>query len=89
MELATIVIIKDRQAKTEREDKIQEDKSLEAIQNFRNPKSRPNFSSKFWNSISLTQNFNYLTSSVEIHHSIDDPVVNIGYSRDLRDAMES
>lgn len=61
--------------------------SSEAIQNFRNPETPVNFNTPFWNSISMTSNLRYLNSPLEIHHSVNDNVVNIGYSRDLRDRM--
>ncbi len=37
----------------------------------------------FWSSISLTSNLQYLNAPLQIHHSKNDSVVNIGYSRDL------
>ncbi|MBI2414529.1 alpha/beta hydrolase [candidate division WWE3 bacterium] len=41
------------------------------------------FNDKFWSLISLTKNIKYLVAPVQIHHAIDDSVVNIGYSKDL------
>lgn len=52
-----------------------------------NPKSI-DFSSPFWQAISLTSNLKYLTRPLAIHHAVDDPVVNIGYSRDLVDKLK-
>jgi len=31
----------------------------------------------------LTKNIGFLNSPLQIHHVINDPVVNIGYARDL------
>ena len=44
---------------------------------------RPNTAEPFWQAVSLTLNIEYLQSPVQIHHTLDDDVVNIGYSRDL------
>ncbi len=46
------------------------------------------FSTPYWKSISLTQNINYLNAPVQLHHSIDDPVVSIGYSYDLAKVLK-
>jgi uncharacterized protein len=43
----------------------------------------PNTAEPFWSAVSLTNNIDYLENPVQIHHAIDDDVVNIGYSRDL------
>lgn len=40
-------------------------------------------STPFWAAVSLTEHIDYLESPLQIHHATDDPVVNIGYSRDL------
>lgn len=53
------------------------------IQKIRSAPKTIDFSSNFWKSISLTQNLNYLKAPLEIHQAINDPTVNIGYSRDL------
>jgi dipeptidyl aminopeptidase/acylaminoacyl peptidase len=44
---------------------------------------RPDTSVDYWKAVSLTENIEYLTSPLQIHHAQDDPVVNIGYSLDL------
>lgn len=41
------------------------------------------FNNDFWKSISLTENINYLNTPIQLHHAINDDVVNVGYSRDL------
>jgi len=46
------------------------------------------FKSDYWKEISLTENINYLEMPLQIHHSINDSVVNIGYSRDLVDVLK-
>lgn len=53
------------------------------IQQLRAKPELIDFNSPYWKSISLTQNINYLSSPIQIHHAINDSVVNIGYSRDL------
>lgn len=44
---------------------------------------RPDTSQPFWQAVSLTEHIDYLESPIQLHHSVDDDVVNIGYSRDL------
>ena len=46
------------------------------------------FTDPFWSSLSLTQNLKYLSGPVQLHHAVNDDVVNIGYSRDLVEAFE-
>lgn len=61
----------------------------EEIQQIRsNPKSI-DFTSDFWKSISLTANLAYLNNPLQVHHSINDSVVNIGYSRDLVETLKT
>ncbi len=43
----------------------------------------PNTEVPYWHAVSLTANIDYLQSPLQIHHAINDPVVNIGYSLDL------
>lgn len=43
----------------------------------------PDLTRPYWQAVSLTQNIDYLQSPLQIHHAIDDTVVNIGYSLDL------
>lgn len=52
------------------------------IQSLRENKSQ-DFKDDFWRSISLTSNIGYLDYPIQIHHAINDDVVNIAYSRDL------
>lgn len=44
---------------------------------------RPDTSVPFWEAVSLTKNIEYLENPVQLHHALDDDVVNVGYSRDL------
>mgnify|MGYP005835674315 CR=1 FL=1 len=58
------------------------------ISKIREDASSVNFDSDFWKSISLTANLKYLNSPVQIHHSKDDSVVDIGYSYDLVESLK-
>jgi len=57
--------------------------SSSEITKFRSREVEPDFQNEFWKSISLTENIKYLSTPLQIHHSVNDDVVNIGYSRDL------
>lgn len=59
----------------------------ELVQKLRASPEELNFEDSFWKSISLTDNLKYLNASVQVHHAVDDNVVNIGYSRDLKTEM--
>lgn len=59
------------------------------IQKIRTDSKSIDFNNEFWTSISLTKNIKYLSSPLQINHSIDDPVVNIGYSRDLATVLKN
>jgi len=61
----------------------------EEIQKLRQSPAEINFLDDFWSSVSLTQNLGYLNAPIQVHHAINDPVVNIGYSRDLAEVMAS
>jgi len=43
----------------------------------------PNTETPYWKAVSLTEHIELLQSPLQIHHAVNDPVVNIGYSRDL------
>jgi uncharacterized protein len=43
----------------------------------------PSAESVFWQQMAPTSYLNDIKGAIEIHHAIDDDVVNIGYSRDL------
>ncbi|MFA5770315.1 MAG: alpha/beta fold hydrolase [Patescibacteria group bacterium] len=58
------------------------------IQNIRSNPQAINFNNDFWTSISLTKNIKYLLSPLQINHSTSDPVVDIGYSKDLVKVLE-
>jgi dienelactone hydrolase len=48
----------------------------------------PNTETPYWNAVSLTTNIDFLQSPLQIHHALNDDVVNIGYSLDLVDVLE-
>jgi len=50
---------------------------------------RPDTTVDYWKAVSLTENIEYLTAPLQIHHAQDDPVVNIGYSIDLAAVLEA
>lgn len=43
----------------------------------------PNSAVPYWKAVSLTEHIDYLQSPLQIHHAVDDTVVNIGYSLGL------
>ena len=44
---------------------------------------RPDTQVDYWKAVSLTENIEFLNSPLQLHHAMDDTVVNIGYSFDL------
>ncbi len=52
-------------------------------QEIREAYGTPNTAEPYWQAVSLTANIQYLQHPVQIHHSSNDDVVNIGYSYDL------
>ncbi len=50
---------------------------------------RPDTTVPFWQSVSLTANIEYLNSPVQLHHAVNDDVVNVGYSRDLAAVLQA
>jgi len=42
----------------------------------------------FWQAVSLTEHIDYLDSPIQLHHAVDDPIVNIGYSYDLATVLD-
>ena len=50
---------------------------------------RPDTQLNFWKAVSLTENIDYLSSPIQIHHAEDDSVVNIGYSFDLAVVLQA
>lgn len=59
------------------------------MQKIRSDPDSINFDDSFWQSISLTANLNYLTKPLQIHHAVNDPTVNIAYSRDLVEVLKA
>lgn len=58
------------------------------IQKIREDPDSIDFNSSFWQGISLTKNIGYLSAPLQIHHAVNDAVVNIGYSRDLEQVLK-
>src|SRR3989338_4611498 len=52
-------------------------------QKIRDIHGEPNADHFFWQQIAPTSFLNDLKGAIQIHHAINDPVVNIGYSRNL------
>ena len=44
---------------------------------------RPDSRNAYWQAVSLTENIDFLSRPLQIHHAQDDPVVSIRYSEDL------
>lgn len=59
------------------------------VQKLRTSSEDIDFNDPFWESVSLTRNIDYLENPIQLHHAIDDPTVNIGYSYDLVKVLES
>ena len=49
---------------------------------------RPDTQVDYWKAVSLTENIEFLTSPLQLHHAEDDSVVNIGYSYSLAAALQ-
>lgn len=47
-----------------------------------------NPSSIFWQQVAPTNYLNDINGAIQLHHAIDDDVVNVGYSRDLNTLLE-
>lgn len=47
----------------------------------------PDTSVPFWQAVSLTEHLDLLDAPLQLHHAVDDDVVNIGYSSDLAAAL--
>ena len=41
----------------------------------------------YWQAVSLTEHLDLLEAPLQLHHAVDDDVVNIGYSADLAAAL--
>lgn len=50
---------------------------------------RFNPSNIFWKQVAPTNYLNDLKGAIQLHHAIDDTVVNVGYSRDLNALLDS
>jgi len=49
---------------------------------------RPDTSVDFWQAVSLTENIQFLNSPLQLHHALDDDVVNVAYSTDLAAVLQ-
>lgn len=75
---------------TAKEGRAQRDREVSPeIQKIRTEPQSIDFNDPFWHSISLTQNIGYLSAPLQLHHAVNDPVVNIGYSRDLVETLKA
>jgi uncharacterized protein len=43
----------------------------------------PDLENKYWQAVALTENIEYLSYPIQLHHASNDTVVNLGYSSDL------
>ncbi len=48
----------------------------------------PNTRHPFWRAVSLTAHIDWLQTPLQLHHAVDDAVVDIGYARDLAAVLE-
>lgn len=69
------------------QDLVEEDQ--QEIRKIRENSSEVNFNDEFWSSISLTKNIKYLNSPIQLHHAVNDTVVNIGYAKDLAEVLKA
>lgn len=44
--------------------------------------------SPFWQQVAATNFLTDLTGAIQLHHAVDDEIVNVGYSRDLANLLE-
>jgi predicted esterase len=49
----------------------------------------PNTAEPYWRAVSLTEHLDLLQAPVQLHHAVNDDVVDIGYSVDLAAALEA
>ena len=48
----------------------------------------PDTSEPFWQAVSLTKNIEFLEAPLQLHHALNDSVVNVGYSQDLAAVLQ-
>jgi dienelactone hydrolase len=48
----------------------------------------PDTTVPFWAAVSLTKNIEFLEAPLQIHHALNDGVVNVGYSQDLAAVLQ-
>jgi dienelactone hydrolase len=44
---------------------------------------QPNTAEPYWQAVSLTEHIDLLENPIQLHHAVNDDVVNVGYSYDL------
>lgn len=49
----------------------------------------PDLSHPYWQAVSLTENIEYLQDPLQIHHAVNDTVVNVGYSIELSAVLDA
>lgn len=49
----------------------------------------PDLAHPYWQAVSLTENIEYLQSPVQLHHAVNDTVVNVGYSIELSTVLDA
>ena len=62
---------------------------MEEVRKLREEPDKIDFNGEFWTNISLTSNINHLQHPIQLHHAVNDPVVNVGYMRDLAKVLEA
>ncbi len=58
------------------------------VQLLRSEPEKIDFNDTFWSAVSLTKNIQYLTRPIQLHHAVNDDVVDVGYSRDLKKVLD-
>ena len=56
-------------------------------QQLRETYGQPDTAEPFWAAVSLTKHIDLLEAPLQLHHAVNDDVVNIGYSSDLASAL--
>lgn len=62
---------------------LEEDEHLRGTRAIFEANGWPDLSRPYWQAVSLTENIEFLTAPLQLHHAVDDPVVDINYSHGL------
>ena len=62
---------------------LKEDEHLRGTRPIFESNGWPDLSHPFWQAVSLTENIEFLTEPLQLHHAVDDPVVDVNYSHGL------